>query len=236
MQLNLEDTPGLAGAFCPSCETPCLFTIPDDAMASGVTTVAITCHNCGHGFETSIHGALGLPEAAPEPADLAPARVLETGGEVMIDHRIKPRASHKGLILGVLIALLMVGVVTAGVIHRAVLVELAGGLVASVSERMAAISAPPGEARFEIRDKGMKLNTIDGGTVLDIAVVVRNTGTAAGQPDGVVVSLVASDGAKLMTWPIDAPDKDAAPGDDLVFTSQLVEPPEEAVAIEALVY
>ncbi|MCE2517538.1 MAG: hypothetical protein J4F41_06840 [Alphaproteobacteria bacterium] len=48
----------LAGAHCPSCQATCVYEVPLELLAQGITSVDIACHSCGTSFATQ------LPELA----------------------------------------------------------------------------------------------------------------------------------------------------------------------------
>ena len=81
-----QSDPSLAGTQCPSCEAICVYQPPADAMAMGITTVDISCHACGHVFETA------LPDASPEITQTEADRAIDLDAE---DHVFPERTAPK---------------------------------------------------------------------------------------------------------------------------------------------
>ena len=209
-KLDKEMTAPADETHCPNCNASCFF----DASEQSSDDLTLECHRCGHIWQH----ALITEETPPSPPP--------------------PQSKHKEwhgpysvMVLVLLLTLLGGG---SGYYYHPYLMQLLNEVV--VLTQPSDPPLPPAQAEFTVTKKDFSAKTLDDSMVLLVTVNIANSGSAEGRPQGINLTLVDPNGSQLLTWPMSPSTGNIAPGQEMVFTSELIEPPDNIADVNVTIF
>ena len=194
---------------CPDCDASCFF----DALkqpSDDLTPVTLECHRCGHIWQHALITE-ETPSSQPSPQ--------------------RQRKEWHGVMVLVLLLTLLGG--GAGYYYHPYLMQLLNEVLAPPPP---VPPLPLAQAEFTVTKKDFSARTLDDSLVLLVTVNIANSGSAEGRPQGINLTLVDPNGSRLLTWPMSPSLKNIAPGQEMVFTSELIEPPDNIADVNVTIF